>query len=898
MSRYRHSSSRKAIPPDATTRWRNLLFNGIPFTGNILRQLAVDNLTDRARNGDVRAAQALAECVTSDLPDPVREKALSALKTLDWQPAIDAAWQIWLDTRNPALEKLLIEKAQPAGHPFRSRAFSLLKLNTLEPAAHISLIPMIIEACQDPDDEIHTRAAQVLRGLTNQAVIDELFSQWAASRSTALADIIRSSNYVPAKPVSRRTLAGLWFGRPEWIDKDSPESVQELLKASDSADISISASARQILSTLQSAAAIDELCRAWCLDRNPTLESIIKQAGYVAQRPVKIRFLTALLTGHIEIPTQARPDELMDLLAACQDTHSDIAANARKAVCSLALPQTQAALCEIAISTDQADLQELAVSSGFLPEQPERQALFLFLTGQLDRYDRLDFDQRLMRAAYETADPATQRRISRAVQTAGKTAYLAILAGSGMREAEFADEDIQPIIRILTQNREWQRLWNLLFDVRLEHAVQILHVLFQSGWQPENQEDHVLFERARGLISMPLTVDRIPLEASIPPAVCRATLKIQGRIYDIAFALNQPLLALGTGTGQIVFWDSHKSKIERILTGAGQPVGKLAFTPEGELISAGRDVNSKKCWIHRWVESAPKQIGYHTGPVTGLFVRPDGSLISTGRDNRVVIWDIYKYRSLSETTLPDWARGAALSPLGDRLVILNQWFSILELSNLQSTRFSSRSGSREIQKSMNRAAVFSPDGSAVLLGQYNGQVVQYRNLEGTSGARRRLVTGHPKGIVAIRFLPDHPLFLTADMSGNIRFHSWPDLQHYKSIQVPGDSLTSVHISPDGAFLAAGFASGSSKSTFTLWDLRVLDLPDIISIPLCQITPRQLAAVISLLDVTSSGSDRLPQAVQNGLELLRLLLQHRYQYEIYVDDIPTLSAGEFDILLEG
>jgi len=89
------------------------------------------------------------------------------------------------------------------------------------------------------------------------------------------------------------------------------------------------------------------------------------------------------------------------------------------------------------------------------------------------------------------------------------------------------------------------------------------------------------------------------------------------------------------------------------------------------------------------------------------------------------------------------------------------------------------------------------------------------------------------------------------------------------------------------------AVGDSDASMSLWDLRVLDVPMLFARPLAQAVPVHLAAVGALAD----GANLHPQ-VQRALKFLGCLLRHRFRYDIEIDEVPVIQAGEFDIEIEG
>jgi WD40 repeat protein len=166
--------------------------------------------------------------------------------------------------------------------------------------------------------------------------------------------------------------------------------------------------------------------------------------------------------------------------------------------------------------------------------------------------------------------------------------------------------------------------------------------------------------------------------------------------------------------------------------------------------------------------------------------------------------------------------------------------------------------------------------------------VRYSPTKNQQKIVRQTVLWEEAPVIALEYLTRHQLLISALQNGQIKFYRWPKLTPLGMISAPEERLTSLQISPDGSFMA----TGTSDSSMLLWDLRMLDLPDLVDLPLAKATPDHLAAINTLL-----GSPTLPAALQPPLNLLKALLIRRFRFDIQVDDLPQIQPGEFDILLD-
>jgi WD40 repeat protein len=161
--------------------------------------------------------------------------------------------------------------------------------------------------------------------------------------------------------------------------------------------------------------------------------------------------------------------------------------------------------------------------------------------------------------------------------------------------------------------------------------------------------------------------------------------------------------------------------------------------------------------------------------------------------------------------------------------------------------------------------------------------------DGGMRTRARLLTTHARSVESVLALPGRSLVVTAGAEGHLRFFSLPDLRSQAALKTPGERLTSLHVSPDGAF----FATGANDSTLALWDLRVQDIPALFNTPAASIRPSQMA----LINTLAGYGQALPAPVLSALCYLQTLLAHRFRFDIEVSETASIQVGEFDVFLD-
>jgi WD40 repeat protein len=877
-------------PSNAQRFLARLANSYVPF----LNTLAFAYLERQLRTGDPRSAVLLARGLDTARSTRIRSSIHKALEKVSQTACINALWREERQTRSTALAEILKTLNQPATAPPEVRAFSLLRLNRLKQLedAPPELILPLIQACEDGDPQVATAARKVIGHLQKADALDILCAHWARTRVDFLARTIQDAGYLAQNPIDVRVLTALKFNQPDQIDTGSAEVVAPLIQAIRDRDTEIANRADYLLRHALSGAALTEFCLRWSQSRDTQLETILLQSSLLPRQPAPLRLLCALKLNQLEITQKCPPRNLELLLSACQDADQTIRSNANSTLRSLQSAESREALCQIFLASGDDEARQAALDAGYLPASPEQRALFLFLTAQWQAYETLDFDQRIMRAIYDTASAELRQRLARTVQSAGRIEYLNILTGIDYRQRVVAMDDSETslVIQMLSANQNWEKLWLLAQEFPFTYSVQILKLLSASGWIPRPPDERVLFQRLTGLITRPMPDNLQALAAQLPDAVPLATLKIHGRVNAVAFAPDQPVLALATGSRKVVLWNYQHGQVSQVLKGFDHSVGQVTFLPDGQMVCAERTNGTSECNLIGFDGQEPYRFGMHAASVTVLHPLPDGTLLTAGRDQKIRLWQMAKRNIIGELDVADWPRCAAVSPDGRLAAFMGEHVNLVELPGLQpliGLPPISTKGAR-IPAGVARCACFALEGSDLLTGQMNGQVVHYMDVNALQRRRKRRLALHNGAAVGICFLPQHSLVITAGSEGELLFIQWPSGEVHSQIKTPLSNLTSLEISKHGEFMA----TGSAENAFVLWDLRTQDLPTVMALPLGRFQPENLAAVESLVQVKE-----IPEAVRNAMHYLQAILQHRYRFDIQIAEIQRIRPGEFDILVD-
>ncbi|RPJ42201.1 MAG: hypothetical protein EHM21_13110, partial [Chloroflexi bacterium] len=245
----------------------------------------------------------------------------------------------------------------------------------------------------------------------------------------------------------------------------------------------------------------------------------------------------------------------------------------------------RSALALLFIRHEDPGARQLVLERGFLPEDPEQRALFLFLAEAWQPYEALDFDHHLLVNAYEAAGRSLRRRLLEHSRHTGQLDWLRGMTSGGTATAvevrwlvDLTDADWDLTIRRLSENEKDADLWRLAQFAPPVWSATILDRLARRGWQPDNEEERGGFSRLVGLaresLGSPLAIH--PLKTLYVPPISEVTC--------LAMHPSGRILAAGRSDQYILQWDlPAEDLLPTMLIGPAPVTRALAFSPDGEL---------------------------------------------------------------------------------------------------------------------------------------------------------------------------------------------------------------------------------------------------------------------------------------------------------------------------
>lgn len=651
----------------------------------------------------------------------------------------------------------------------------------------------------------------------------------------------------------------------------------------------------EALNQIKTQPCIDAVMAVWVETRHLALTTLLVEHEWVASEPINERVLSALKVGKLDLIRNGAADVVGPLVYACDEFDADISGRARQLLTQLSRGEAKEALCRFVIEHENSIALEAALTTGYLPRDTTQRALFLFVTEQWQQYETLDFDLSLLSSTHRNASPELRRRIASKLRKAGRTDFLTVLAGTDYRSraADMSLDETEILVQLLSDKQEWEKLWKLVFEIPFIWSIQVVKTLRDHSWQPERDDERGILREISMLTTEEIVTSEEEARHILPPAVQEATIRVKGRVNDVAFSPVRPVIAIGTGNRKVAVWNFQQAEMEQLFEGFKHSIGLVTFLPDGTLLCAERTkALDEPCAIYMCRENESIRLGRHDGSVTAIEALNGTQLLSTGRDQKIILWDVEKKRKLQEQNLTFWARAATVSPDGSYVALLHKGVTLMNIK-VMLMNIPELTRVRDWPKgSVGRCAAFIPNEPVLIVGKSNGQVLIYdydqQSLRFPTPLELPSLKSHSSRTQGIAVLPGNSTIITAGSEGKLIFTNWADRALLGSVETPGGNFTSLHISPDGVFMS----TGDSDASMALWDLRVLDIPLLFTRPLAKALPDHLVTINEL-----AVNSKLDPNVRQSLTFIQRVLQHRFRFDIEIAEIPRIKVGEFDIEID-
>lgn len=462
----------------------------------------------------------------------------------------------------------------------------------------------------------------------------------------------------------------------------------------------------------------------------------------------------------------------------------------------------------------------------------------------------------------------------------------------------------------------------------------------RDAWRPGDEAGRRLLALLRGIDPGTLAAGLAALERDWPAGYHLARIRFRGRVNDLSFAPDAPLLAVATSNRAAGVIDLHRGELAERYDGFASSVGHLAHVGGGAFVAAERTSTAfQPSRLLHCAGGRSRVLRELPGAVTSLEAWGAGRFVAGTRSGHLLfggpadagtgggadggVEDGLPLPEPSEVSVAawgldpgaDWPRALAADAYTGRLAVCGRRLLLVELNG---DRDRDRRGA-DADGAQGKAA-----GPESVTGPLPGAIPTPRVL--ARGTRPRVTTravlagptalavheqrrgvvevlrpevgvlpsaGSVDGVTAMTALPGRGQLAIVDDDWRLRLLDAATLAPRPGVmpEPPASPsrymlgpVTSLHASPDGGLLAAGYAGGITD----LYDLRHAEIPSLATRPLAYARPAHVDALLAALDA--------PGLTRPVREVLRLLLA-QVSYRCPRDgDAATLSTGGYDIAL--
>lgn len=838
------------------------------------------------------AAQAALEALLNHPSQRLRDEIAAVFRRPLPIAASNLLWEFWYYTRSPILEEVALSASRAATRPAEIRLASLLKLDKTDSLKNATRadMPHLISFLDDHDPALKENAHRVLQQLQRQESIDALVYTWAEYHSVTLMQIIKDKGYLALSPPREKVLSALLNNRAGLLLQGEPDLIPPLVNLLSDPDEHFSRQAGYVLRNLSKTEMIDEFCRLEQSLRQPALRVILLECGYIASAPLPVKLYCLLVHQNPHLCQSISSDAVSLLLDYCDDEDEQVADYALQVALHLENMEPREEVCRLFLHADRQRAGRIALQANYRPSQSDQRAAFLLLAEQWDEYDRFDSDQRLMQAFYSNANAQTRQRIAGLIQKAGRADLIHIMTSARIpsRTPSLTMDEIPAVASLLIGQKDWLRLWTMLEQFPVTWVSKFMLVFQEAQWRPSSDADCILFDQMAHLQPAPLP-DSPELSFLLqPPAILKIEARVHGRVNDIAFSPSKPWLALAGGNRCTALWDYSKAAMVQRLREFDHAIGCVEFTPSGQLLCAEKSLKRVPCALKLWSEDGLQTLGHHGAAISGVSVSSENRVVSIGRDGYALFWNAASHSQEGSLALPFQPR--ALSLVNGKIGLLARDIHLLDpLTRTLDGRLPV--SIRHLPNSPSGVpvrAAYLPAAHKLLVGFSNGEIAAYDPAHPKRRQRPSPIVRFTNAVRDIQAVPNRSLAVAASSASEIVLIDESSLTVVHRLPWEGKKITSLQVSPRGDF----FACGTDDARLHFWDLRANDLPGLLPLPIASMTLQHLSLIESF-----AGEPALPQPVRNALQILRLLLQRRFQYDILISEPGSIRAGEYDIYLD-
>jgi WD40 repeat protein len=286
----------------------------------------------------------------------------------------------------------------------------------------------------------------------------------------------------------------------------------------------------------------------------------------------------------------------------------------------------------------------------------------------------------------------------------------------------------------------------------------------------------------------------------------------QNVVLQAVFSLDHQRIASGSDDKTVKIW-KRDGTVLQTLTGHSAGVLGVAFSNDEQTLASASWDGTVKLWhLNDKTEKYAliKTLNGHSGGVWKVAISPEGKIVSTGRDGTLKLWDRNGRLLKTLTGHRAEVRSVVFSPDG-QLIASSSFDKTVKLWSKDGTL------KRTIQNTDGVIAVtFSPDGQKLAFGGVDHAV----KLWTVDGTLLQTFKGHSLEVRGIAFSPDGKLLASASADATIKLWKINGAE-IATLKGHKGAVWSVAFSPD----AKQLISASEDGTVKLWDVDLALYPE-------------------------------------------------------------------------
>lgn len=156
---------------------------------------------------------------------------------------------------------------------------------------------------------------------------------------------------------------------------------------------------------------------------------------------------------------------------------------------------------------------------------------------------------------------------------------------------------------------------------------------------------------------------------SVPDGEKLREIQAPGKIWEMALSTDGKVLASGGTDNDVTLWNAESGKKIRTMQGHGDSIKNLAFHPDGTLLASASLDHTAIIWDVKTGKSI-HTLRRHTNQVLNVAFHPDGNILATcGSDRNIILWESESGRPMAVLQgHENLILGLAFTPSGDRLI--------------------------------------------------------------------------------------------------------------------------------------------------------------------------------------------------------------------------------------